>query len=149
MEALRLLDFVTAAIKRSGRWMLVLDFWPTQDEEADWSWLSWTLPWLSGLGGTVCVCTQLRRHGLALVACADEEEARRLLDQIRGFKVGARVFTNTGAETNWALPGNRPDAKGKEKRTRKRSPRPKKVEKGRLLHGTFHGSSTEDLRGQK
>jgi hypothetical protein len=78
MEALRLLDFVTVAIKRSGRWMLLLDFWPTDDEEADWSSLGWTLPWLSELGDNRGrVCDELRRHGLALVSCADEEECRR------------------------------------------------------------------------
>lgn len=144
MEALRLLDFVSVAIKRSGRWMLVLDFWPTDDEEADWSSLSWTLPWLSELGDDRGrVCDELRRHGLALVSCADEEEARRLLDQVQGFRVGAKVFTDSGEETNWSLPGNRPGAKSKEKRPRRRSsPRPKKG-KLRLIHGTFHGSSTK------
>lgn len=145
MEALRLEDFLTAAIKRSGRWMLLLDFCPTDNEEADWSWLSYTLPWLPDLGADRGrVCSELRRHGLALVVCESEEEARRLLDQIQGFRVGAKVFTNTGAETNWTLPGNRPPApKGKEKHTRKRSPHPKKREKFRLLRGTFHGSSTK------
>ena len=39
MEALRLLDLVTVAVKRSGRWMLLLEFWATDDEEDDWSWL--------------------------------------------------------------------------------------------------------------
>jgi hypothetical protein len=138
MEALRVLDVVTVAVKRCGRWMLLLDFWPTEDEEADWSWLSWTLPWLPELGDDRGrVCGELRRHGLSLVACENEEEARRLLDQIRGFRVGAKVFTDTGAEADWGLPGNRqPVAMSKEKRTRKRSPRPK-VE-GKLLHGTFH-----------
>lgn len=112
MHALRLEDFLTDAIKRSGKWMLVLEFWPTDDEEDDWSWLSWTLPWLPKLGGDRGrVCVELRRHGLALVECADEEEARRLLDQIRGFRVAAKVFTNSGAETKWGLPGNRPCAK--------------------------------------
>lgn len=142
MEALRILDIVTVAIKRSGRWMLLLDFWPTDDEEDDWSWLSWTLPWLPELRGNhrnICVCTELRRHGLALVACENEEEARRLLDQIQGFRVGAKVFTDTGEETNWALPENRPPGpKSKEKPKRRRSPRPKK-EEFRLLRGTFHG----------
>jgi hypothetical protein len=146
MEALRLLDFVTVAIKRSGQWMIILDFWPTHDEDADWSWLSWTLPWLSELeNDRGKVCGELRRHGLALVACADEEEARTLLNQIQGFRVGAKVFTNTGTETNWALPGNRPPMpKSKKKHTRRRSPRPKKKkEEFQLLRGTFHGSSAK------
>lgn len=144
MEALRLLDLVTVAIKRSGRWMLVLDFWPTNDEEADWSSLSWTLPWLSELGDDRGrVCEELRRHGLTVISCADEEDARRLLDQIQGFRVGAKVFTDSGAETNWGLPGNRPGTKSKERRPRRRSsPRPKK-EKLRLIHGTFYGSNTK------
>jgi len=143
MEALRLLDFVTAAIKGSGRWMLVLDFWPTDGEEADWSSLSWALPWLSELGDDRGrVCDELRRHGLALVVCADEEEAHRLLNQIQGYRVGAKVFTNSGAETNWGLPGNRPGAKSKERRPRRKSPRPKKP-KFRLIHGMFNGSRTK------
>lgn len=143
MEALRLVDFVAVAIKRYGRWMLVLDFWPTHDEEADWSSLSWTLPWLPELGDDRGrVCEELRRHGLALVVCADEEEARRLLDQIQGFRVGAKVFTDSGAETDWGLPGNRPDGTIKEKRPRRRLPRPKKV-KCRIIHGAFHGSRTK------
>jgi hypothetical protein len=144
MEALRLLDIVTVAIKRSGRWMLVLDFWPTDDEEADWSSLSWTLPWLSELGDDRGrVCGELRRHGLALVSCADEDEARKLLDQIQGFRVGATVFTDTGEDTHWGLPGNRPGARSDAKRARRRRPpRPKRV-KLRLIHGTFHGSSTK------
>lgn len=125
MEALRLLDFVAVAIKRSGRWMLVLDFWPTDDEEADWSFLSWTLPWLPELGDDRGrVCSELRRHGVALVACADGEEARRLFDQIQGFRVGTKVFTNVGVETHWGLPGNPPDAEKKDGRSRRRSPRP-------------------------
>jgi hypothetical protein len=113
MEALRILDFVTVAIKRSGRWILLLDFWPTDVEEDDWSWLSYTLPWLPSLGADRGrVCGELRRHGLALVACVDEEEARRLLDQIQGFRVGAKVFTDTGAETHWGslqCPSLRPE----------------------------------------
>ena len=144
MEALRLLDFVTGAIKRSGRWILLLDFWPTEDEEADWSWLSYTLPWLSELGDDRGkVCTELRRHGLAIVTCADEEEARRLLSEIQGFRVGAKVFTNLGEQTAWGLPGNLPRAKSAQKPRRRRSAPPKKVDEGRLLHGTFHGSNTK------
>jgi hypothetical protein len=114
MRALRLVDFLTATIKRSGQWMLVLEFWPTEDEEADWSWLSWTLPWLPELAGDRgMVCGELRRHGLALVACESEEEARRLFDQIQGFRVGVKVFASSGAETGWALPGNRPGVTGR------------------------------------
>ena len=109
MEALRLGYFVTVAIKCHGTWMLLLDFFPTDDEEADWSSLSWTLPWLL-------------RHGLALVMCADENEAHRLLDQIQGFRVEAKVFTDSGEETNWSLPGNRQT-------------------EGKHLHGAFHDSS--------
>ena len=112
LRALRLVDFVNAAIRRSGQWMLVLEFWPTDDEEADWSWLSWTLPWLRELGGDRGrVCGELRRHGLALVECASEEEARRLFDQIQGFRVAAKVFTSSGAETGWALSGKPSRAK--------------------------------------
>jgi hypothetical protein len=112
MRALRLVDFLTDAVRRSGQWMLVLEFWPTDDEEADWSWLSWALPWLPELGADRGrVCGELRRHGMALVECAGEEEARRLLDQIQGFMVAAKVFTSSGVETGWALPGNRPGAK--------------------------------------
>lgn len=143
MEALRLLDFVTVAIKRYGRWTLVLDFWPTDDEEADWSSLSWTLPWLPELGGDRGrVCGELRRHGLALVVCADEDEAHRLLDRIQGFRVGAKVFNDRGEETNWCLPGNRSDGKSETKRKGRRSPRPKKVT-FRLVHGTSHESRTK------
>lgn len=151
MEALRLVDFVTVAIKRYGRWMLVLDFWPTDDEEADWSSLSWTLPWLPELReDRGRVCEELRRHGLALVVCADEEEARRLLNQIQGFRVGAKVFTDRGEETNCCLPGNRSVEKSAEKRKRRRSPRPKKVT-FRLVHGhrMGPGQNTEIcLRGE-
>lgn len=150
MEALRLLDLVTVAVKRSGRWMLLLEFWATDDEEDDWSWLGWTLPWLSELRGdhrNACIGTQLRRHGLALVACENEEEARRLLDQIQGFRVGATVYTDRGENTHWGLPGNRPDVGSEEKRLRRRSPRPKKVTpkqvKFKLTHGTFNGSRTK------
>ena len=142
MEALRLLDIVTVAIKRSGRWMLLLEFWPTDDEEDDWSWLGWTLPWLPELRGdhrNACVCTQLRRHGLALVACENEEEARRLLDQIQGYRVGATVFTDTGEKTSWGLPGNPPSAKSERKRTRPKKVKPKRID-FRLIHGTFNGS---------
>ena len=145
MEALRLLDFVSVAIKRSGRWMLVLDFFPTDDEEADWSSISWTIPWLSELRAdhrNACVGTQLRRHGLALVACENEEEARRLLNQIQGYRVGATVFTDTGEKTSWGLSGNPPSAKREKKRTRPKKVKQKKID-FRLIHGTFNGSRTK------
>jgi hypothetical protein len=139
MEALRILDFVTVAIKRSGRWMLVLEFWSTDDEEADWSWLSWTLPWLPELGDDRGkVCGELRRHGLALISCADGEEARRLLDQVQGYRVGATVFTDRGEKTPWGLSGNPPSAKSEKKR-----PRPQREIDLRLIHGTFNASRTK------
>jgi len=143
MESLRLLDFVTVAIKRSGRWMLVLDFYPTNDEEADWSWLSWTLPWLPELGNDRSrVCEELRRHGLTLVSCADGEEARRLLDQIQGYRVGATVFTDRGEKTPWGLSGSPPGAKRERKRTPPKKVKQKKID-FRLINGTFNDLDTK------
>ena len=98
MRALCVESFLTEAVRRSGQWVLWLEFFPTSDEEADWSWLSWSLPWLAELGddrGTIC--SDLRRHGVALVVCDGEAEALSCSERIRGFRVGRRVFACTGA----------------------------------------------------
>lgn len=106
MRALRVEDFLIAAIRRSEQWVVWLEFHPTDDEEADWSWLSWSLPWLQELGeGRATLCTDLRRHGVGLVACEGEEEARSCFERIQGYRVGVTVYPRRGAD--WSMAARR------------------------------------------
>jgi hypothetical protein len=102
MRAQSIGSFLISAVRGAGHWILVLEFWPTCDEEADWSWLSWSLPWLPELGGDRgIICEDLRRHGFGLVVVEGEEEARRCFEMIQGTRVSSRVFTSKGDELRW------------------------------------------------
>src|SRR5215467_11386379 len=71
---------------------LLLDFKPGDDEIEDYSHFSRTLPWLRELGsGRATLCENLRRHGLGVVACANEAEARRLHDAVRDGRVSVQL----------------------------------------------------------
>lgn len=108
MRAERVANVVTSAIRRSGEWFLLLEFRPTPDEEADWSWLSANLLWLHEMGrGYATVCSDLRDHGMGLVAVSGEEEARRCFEGIEGFRVSATVFSSTGDRLPWVRPRQR------------------------------------------
>lgn len=108
MRAQRVESFLISAVRRAGAWMLVLEFRPTGDEEADWSWLSWSLPWLRELGdGRATICEDLRRHGLGLLVVESEEEARRCYEMIEGNRVWPRVFTSVGEKVDWPRPARR------------------------------------------
>jgi hypothetical protein len=109
MRVEKVADLLSSALRTSGEWFLLLEFWPTPDEEADWSWMSWSLPWLPELGdarGTLC--GDLRRHGIGLLAVEGEEEARRCFERIQGFRVSATVFTSAGDRLLWEPAERRP-----------------------------------------
>jgi hypothetical protein len=109
MRAQNVESFLISAVLGAGAWIVVLDFLPTDDEEADWSWLSWSLPWLAELGnGRGTICEDLRRHGLGLLIVEGEEEARRCFDRIEGCRVSARVFTSSGEKVCWPREDRRP-----------------------------------------
>lgn len=88
------------ADRAAGTWHLELRFQASRDEEADYSHLSPALPWLSELGcrDRASLCEDLRREGVALISCSGPEEAFRLLAEVRGQRVTARVFEPDGTE---------------------------------------------------
>jgi predicted helicase len=83
-----------------GTWRLELRFQASRDEEADYSHFSPSLPWLSELGcrDRGSLCEDLRREGVALISCDGPEEAARLLSEVRGRRVTARVLEPDGTE---------------------------------------------------
>jgi hypothetical protein len=87
-----------AAAGAAGSWRLELRFQATADEEADWSHFWPSMPWLSELSSrdVGCLGEELRRHGLALLACDGPEEAARRLSQVRGQRVTARILEPDG-----------------------------------------------------
>jgi hypothetical protein len=109
MRAQSVESFLISAVRGAGSWVVVLEFRPTCDEEADWSWLSCSLPWLPDLGqGRGLICEDLRRHGLGLVIVEGEEEARRCFEMVEGYRVSARVFTSAGEKVDWPREDRRP-----------------------------------------
>src|SRR4051812_1451774 len=77
-----------------GSWCLLLTFAATDDEEADFSWMSFTIPWHRQAALDL---ETLRRDGFALVACeGGPMEAFQLLGAMLGRRVGARVFDPEG-----------------------------------------------------
>ena len=84
----------------AGSWRLELLFQAGYDEEADYSFFSPSLPWLKQLSSRehADVCEDLRREGLALLACEGPEEALRLSTQVTGSRVSARVLEPDGTE---------------------------------------------------
>ena len=94
------------AERAAGSWRLELRFQASRDEEADYSHFSPSLPWLGELGSSArtCLCEDLRREGVAVISCGGPEEALRLLSEVRGRKVTARVLEPDGTEFR---PGDR------------------------------------------
>lgn len=77
-----------------GSWCLLLTFAATDDEEADWSMMSFTIPWHREAALDL---ETLRRDGFALIACeGGPVEAFKLLGALRGRRVGVRVFDPEG-----------------------------------------------------
>src|SRR5688572_17114294 len=66
LRVLSVRELVTLALCTLPGYPLVLGFKPTDDEEADWSYISGSLPWLhtAGEGGFGTVCGNLREHRL-------------------------------------------------------------------------------------
>ncbi len=75
---------------------VLLRFRATADELADCEQVSWALPWLWKLEKPGVLAEDLRSHGLGVVICVDEEEARRLVAEIRGERVWAEVVRSPG-----------------------------------------------------
>src|SRR6478609_11053813 len=88
------------ADRAAGLWRLELRFRATQDEEADYSYFSPSLPWLRELGcrDRSSLCEDLRQRGVAWVACDRAQEAARLLSEVSGERVTARALEPDGAE---------------------------------------------------
>ncbi|HEX7185126.1 MAG TPA: hypothetical protein VF756_25080 [Thermoanaerobaculia bacterium] len=95
-------DLVRAAVARDP-WVLLLEFRPSDDELADWMLLSPSLLALDPSARSQLM-RDLRRYGLGVVLCASEEEARRLLDGIRTWRLRAEVFVE-GRQVSWPRPG--------------------------------------------
>ncbi|MFL6264363.1 MAG: type ISP restriction/modification enzyme [Thermoanaerobaculia bacterium] len=84
----------------AGSWRLELRFQASRDEEADYSHFRPSLPWLRELGSREqgALCEDLRREGVALISCDGPEEAFRLLSEVCGRTVTARVLEPDGTE---------------------------------------------------
>jgi len=84
MKVIGLRQLVLTALKKDNFCFILLGFKPTADELHDWTLLSASLPWLRD---PACdrpkLCQDLRRHGLAILACESEAEARRLFTETR------------------------------------------------------------------
>lgn len=93
---------VQHAISRPlGSWCLLLTFAATADEEADFSMMSYTLPWHRQAALDL---ETLRREGFALIACeGGPSEAFQLLGAMRGRRVGVRVFDPEGRSLTVAV----------------------------------------------
>jgi predicted helicase len=77
-----------------GSWCLLLTFAATADEEADFSMMSFTIPWHRQANLDL---ETLRCDGFALIACErGPVEAFKLLGALRGRRVGVRVFDPEG-----------------------------------------------------
>lgn len=80
-------ELLALALRTLGGYPLVLRFKPTDDEMADCSYISGSLPWLHATGeqGLGTVCENLREHRLAVVICSTEDARSRL--KILGRKI--------------------------------------------------------------
>lgn len=99
MEVPGVRDLVKQALAGQP-WVVLLDFRRSEDEEADWS-LLW--PSLLGLEpkATGSLIHNLREHGLGVVVCGSEEEARRLFAGVHTSRVGLEVFDGEGRRVSW------------------------------------------------
>ena len=90
-HVLPLENLVQHAIARPlGSWCVLLSFEATDDEEADYSTVCYSLPWHRQASLDL---EALRREGFALIVCeGGPVEAFQLLGAIRGRRVGARVL---------------------------------------------------------
>ncbi len=91
MEIHSLGEVVRRALGDTGSCGVLLRFKPTANELADCEQVSWALPWLWTLQRPGVLAEDLYSHGLGVVICVDEEEARRLVGEIRGVRVWAEV----------------------------------------------------------
>ncbi len=91
MEIHRLDEFVRRALGDAAACGVLLRFRATDNELADYEQVSWALPWLWKLQRPGVLTEDLRSHGLGVVICVNEEEARRLIAEIRGPKVWAEL----------------------------------------------------------
>ena len=74
---------------------LLLRFEPSVDETQDLWAVSQALPWLRELGEErFSFFEDLRGYGMGVVACADRQEARQRLKEIRGGRISATLFTH-------------------------------------------------------
>ena len=88
LQVLSVRELLRLALGTLPGYPLVLGFKPTDDEEADWSYISGSLPWLhtTGEDGFGTVCGNLREHRIAVVICSTEEARCRL--EILGRRIG-------------------------------------------------------------
>jgi hypothetical protein len=86
LRVLSVRELLVLALRTLPGYPLVLGFKPTDDEMADWSYISGSLPWLQTTDRFGTVCENLREHRLAVVICSTEEARSRL--EVRGRKIG-------------------------------------------------------------
>ncbi len=91
MEIHSLGNVVRRALGDAGACGVLLRFRATADVLADYEQVSWALPWLRKLQRPGLLAEDLHYHGLGVVICVDEEEAQRLVGEIRGERVWAEV----------------------------------------------------------
>ena len=78
------------------QWRLMLRFRRSNDEERDHQLISQALPWLVTVESPAMVYADLHEYGLAVIECDREATTRRLLAEVRGWKVLASAFDPSG-----------------------------------------------------
>ncbi len=87
-------DLLKLALSQpGGPSYLLLRFVPSADETQDLWAVSQALPWLGQLDdGRFPLFEDLRGYGMGVVVCADRQEARERLKEIRGERIAATLF---------------------------------------------------------
>ena len=87
-------DLLKLALSQpGGPSYLLLRFVPSADETQDLWAVSQALPWLGQLDdGRFSLFEDLRGYGMGVVVCADRQEARQRLKEIRGGRISATLF---------------------------------------------------------
>jgi hypothetical protein len=96
VEVHNLGEVVRQALGNTGACGVLLRFRATANVLDDYEQVNWALPWLRKLQRPGMLAEDLHYHGLGVVICVDEEEARRLVAEIRGQWVWAEVVRRAG-----------------------------------------------------
>jgi len=97
MKVIGLMQLVPEALKREQSCYAILTFRPTDSEVDDWMLLHDSIRWLhSPECDSDHLVTDLRKFGLGLVLCSDEEEAQRLFQESECRRLWVDVYAADG-----------------------------------------------------